>query len=44
MVRSALQVFAPDAAAHAAGRPCDGRHRPSVLTFPEAPAMTGVAS
>ncbi len=44
MVRSALQVFAADAAAHAAGRPCDGRHRPSVLTFPEAPAMTGGGS
>ncbi|HEX7443620.1 MAG TPA: NADH-ubiquinone oxidoreductase-F iron-sulfur binding region domain-containing protein, partial [Acidimicrobiales bacterium] len=44
MVRSALQVFAADAAAHAAGRPCDGRHRPSVLTFPEAPAMTGGAA
>jgi NADH:ubiquinone oxidoreductase subunit F (NADH-binding) len=43
MVRSALQVFAADAAAHAAGRPCDGRHEPSVLAFP-APALTGGGS
>ena len=44
MVRSALRVFAADAAAHAAGRPCDGRHQPSVLTFPIAPALLGGAS
>ena len=44
MVRSALQVFAADAAAHAAGRPCDGRRQPSVLTFPAEPALTGGAS
>ena len=44
MVRSALEVFAADAAAHAAGRPCAGRHAPSVLTFPVAPALTGGAS
>jgi NADH:ubiquinone oxidoreductase subunit F (NADH-binding) len=31
MVRSALSVFAVDAAAHAAGRPCAHRDRPSVL-------------
>ena len=34
LVRSALSVFAADAAAHAAGRPCEGRHAPSVLPFP----------
>ena len=37
MVRSALSVFAADAAAHAAGRPCDGRHQPTVLAFPAVP-------
>jgi NADH:ubiquinone oxidoreductase subunit F (NADH-binding) len=31
MVRSALSVFASDAAAHAAGRPCAFRDAPSVL-------------
>jgi len=31
MVRSALAVFADDAAGHAAGRPCAHRTRPSVL-------------
>jgi NADH:ubiquinone oxidoreductase subunit F (NADH-binding) len=42
-VRSALATFAADAVAHAAGRPCDGRHEPSVLAFP-APALTGGGS
>jgi len=44
MVRSALAVFAGDAAAHAAGRPCPHRQAPSVLPFPAAPALAGVAS
>ena len=44
MVRSALVVFAEDAAAHAAGRPCAGRHGPSVLAFPTAPAVLGGVS
>jgi NADH:ubiquinone oxidoreductase subunit F (NADH-binding) len=35
VVRSGLQVFAADVAAHAAGRPCPGSHRPTVLTFPQ---------
>ena len=43
MVRSALSVFAADAAAHAAGRPCDARHQPTVLTFPAVPALSGGA-
>jgi NADH:ubiquinone oxidoreductase subunit F (NADH-binding) len=37
-VRSALATFAADAVAHAAGRPCDGRHEPRVLAFPHIPA------
>jgi NADH:ubiquinone oxidoreductase subunit F (NADH-binding) len=44
MVRSALDVFAADAAAHGAGRPCAGRHAPSVLAFPAPPALVGEAS
>jgi NADH:ubiquinone oxidoreductase subunit F (NADH-binding) len=36
MVRSALSVFAADAAVHAAGRPCAFRHAPSVLRLPMA--------
>jgi len=44
MVRSALSVFAADAAAHAAGRACHGRHQASVMSFPAAPALTGGAS
>ena len=44
MVRSALDVFAADAAAHAAGRPCAGRHSPSVLPFPTPPVLVGEAS
>ena len=44
MVRSALRVFATDAAAHVAGRPCGGRHEPSVLTFPNVPALAAGAS
>ena len=44
MMRSALAVFAEDAAAHAAGRPCAGRHEPSTLAFPAAPAVLGGAS
>jgi NADH:ubiquinone oxidoreductase subunit F (NADH-binding) len=34
LVRSALTVFAQDAADHARGRPCPGRRAPSVLTAP----------
>jgi NADH:ubiquinone oxidoreductase subunit F (NADH-binding) len=34
LVRSALEVFAADATAHAQGRPCSGRDLPTVLTFP----------
>jgi hypothetical protein len=37
-------VFASDAAAHAAGRPCAARHAPSVLPFPTPPALAGEAS
>ncbi|HEY4928431.1 MAG TPA: NADH-ubiquinone oxidoreductase-F iron-sulfur binding region domain-containing protein [Acidimicrobiales bacterium] len=44
LVRSALTVFAADAAAHAAGRPCAGRHRPTVLAFPAASTLSGGAS
>src|SRR6202035_3343105 len=36
MVRSALSVFAADAAAHAAGQPCAFRNEPSVLRLPTA--------
>ena len=38
LIRSALKVFATDAIAHAAGRPCPGYDLPTVLTFPEPPA------
>jgi NADH:ubiquinone oxidoreductase subunit F (NADH-binding) len=34
LVRSALKVFAADVAAHAQGRPCPHRHKPSALRFP----------
>jgi NADH:ubiquinone oxidoreductase subunit F (NADH-binding) len=44
LVRTALSVFAADAAAHAAGHPCDGRHAPSVLPFPRPTALRAVAS
>ena len=44
MVRSALTVFAADAARHAAGDPCEGRHAPSLLPVPAAPAVSGGAS
>ncbi len=44
LVRSALAVFDADAAAHAAGRPCDGRHAPSVLPFPGVGAVAAEAS
>jgi NADH:ubiquinone oxidoreductase subunit F (NADH-binding) len=44
MVRSALDVFAADAADHAAGRPCAGRHAPTVLAFPASPVLVGEAS
>jgi NADH:ubiquinone oxidoreductase subunit F (NADH-binding) len=44
LVRSALSVFAADAGAHAAGRPCDGRHAASVLPFPRTAALGSVAS
>ncbi|MGO9341726.1 MAG: NADH-ubiquinone oxidoreductase-F iron-sulfur binding region domain-containing protein [Acidimicrobiales bacterium] len=35
LVSSALRVFADDFAEHAAGRPCAGANRPSVLAFAE---------
>jgi NADH:ubiquinone oxidoreductase subunit F (NADH-binding) len=35
LVSSALRVFADDFVAHAARRPCEGAHRPSVLAFSE---------
>jgi NADH:ubiquinone oxidoreductase subunit F (NADH-binding) len=38
LVRSALDVFAQDALAHAAGRPCGAHATPTVLQFPVAPA------
>jgi hypothetical protein len=44
LVRTALSVFAADAAAHAAGHPCEGRHAPSVLTFPRPASVGAVAS
>ena len=34
LVRSALRVFAADVAAHAQGRPCAYRHKPTALRFP----------
>jgi NADH:ubiquinone oxidoreductase subunit F (NADH-binding) len=34
VVRSALEVFSDDVAAHAAGRPCAAHRAPTVLTFP----------
>lgn len=37
MVRTGLQVFAADAAAHAAGRPCAAAGGPSVLVLPRRP-------
>jgi NADH:ubiquinone oxidoreductase subunit F (NADH-binding) len=37
LVRSALDVFAADAIAHAHGRPCSGHDLPTVLTFPRRP-------
>ena len=37
LVRSALDVFAADAIAHAQGRPCPGHDFPTVLTFPRTP-------
>jgi NADH:ubiquinone oxidoreductase subunit F (NADH-binding) len=37
LVRSALDVFAADAIAHAQGRPCPGHDLPTVLTFPRSP-------
>jgi NADH:ubiquinone oxidoreductase subunit F (NADH-binding) len=39
MVRSALTVFAADAARHAAGDPCAARHAPTLLHLPAAPAV-----
>jgi hypothetical protein len=33
-VRSALVVFADDARAHAAGRPCAGHKAPTVMRLP----------
>jgi NADH:ubiquinone oxidoreductase subunit F (NADH-binding) len=44
MVRSALTVFAADAARHAAGSPCGGRHAASLLPFPATTALSGGAS
>ncbi len=38
LVRSALDVFATDAMAHAQGLPCPGHDLPTVLTFPTSPA------
>ncbi len=38
VVRTALAVFAADAAAHAGGRPCAGHAAPTVLTLPGSPA------
>lgn len=38
LVRTALAVFGPDAAAHAGGRPCAGHRAPTVLRFPAGPA------
>jgi NADH:ubiquinone oxidoreductase subunit F (NADH-binding) len=35
LVRSALQVFGDDAAAHTLGHPCPGHADPTVLTFPQ---------
>jgi NADH:ubiquinone oxidoreductase subunit F (NADH-binding) len=35
LVRSALRVFEDDVAEHAAGRPCPGQARQSLLAFPE---------
>jgi hypothetical protein len=37
VVRSALQVFAADVAAHAAGHPCPHWKQASQLRFPPAP-------
>jgi NADH:ubiquinone oxidoreductase subunit F (NADH-binding) len=42
MVRSALSVFASDAATHCAGRPCEFRNEPSVLP-PAVAALTATA-
>jgi NADH:ubiquinone oxidoreductase subunit F (NADH-binding) len=42
MVRSALSVFASDAAMHYAGRPCEFRNEPSVLP-PAVAALTATA-
>jgi NADH:ubiquinone oxidoreductase subunit F (NADH-binding) len=43
LVSSALRVFADDFVAHAARRPCEGAHRPSVLAFSESHAGREVA-
>jgi NADH:ubiquinone oxidoreductase subunit F (NADH-binding) len=43
LVRSALRVFADDFAAHAAGRPCAGANRPSVLAFGSQVSREGLA-
>jgi NADH:ubiquinone oxidoreductase subunit F (NADH-binding) len=40
MVRSALAVFASDAADHAAGHPCAKRHAASILTLPVDPVVS----
>ncbi|HXQ58610.1 MAG TPA: NADH-ubiquinone oxidoreductase-F iron-sulfur binding region domain-containing protein, partial [Acidimicrobiales bacterium] len=39
LVRSALNVFADDAKAHADGRPCRGHAAPTVMTFPDDSAV-----
>ena len=44
LVRSALPSSPTDARPHAAGRPCPGHTRPSVLTLPAEPAPAGRAS
>lgn len=41
LVRSALRTFAADARRHAEGRPCQGVHEATVLTFPAFPAPMG---
>ncbi len=42
LVSSALRVFADDFAAHAAGRPCHGANRPSVLAFGGSPVARDI--
>jgi NADH:ubiquinone oxidoreductase subunit F (NADH-binding) len=44
LVRSAMSVFADDVAAHADGRPCVGRHAPTLMRFPNDPITQRRAS